>query len=182
MIIIIKIFLLANTKESMVQYMGIDNLKLLEVEETSSACSSMASPRPSPLSELQEKSWDEMFRPHQSDYDAKYSIIRPIYETALSATVVHLAEDNVTGERIIRKQIKKSKLFGDLAYDYARQEGAIHSLMHHENVVKLHSSFETDTDFTLFMEYCGDQADYLEERIADRLNPIRNTQKLQSYV
>jgi len=49
--------------------------------------------------------------------------------------------------------------------------------MAHDNIVKLHEYTENDKEFVLFMEYCND-ANYFEEKLVNRLTPIKNPDKL----
>ncbi len=67
---------------------------------------------------------------------------------------------------MIKKVIQKDKLLNPLAYKFAKQECAIHSMMDHQNVVKLYNYTETQQEYVLFMEFC-DKYDYLSNKILE---------------
>lgn len=47
-------------------------------------------------------------------------------------------------------------------------------------MVELYDYTESDKEFVLLMEYCND-ANYFQDKIEDRLTPIMNQGKLQSF-
>ena len=77
-------------------------------------------------------------------------------------------------QEIIKKQILKKKLQDQHGVNFAYKECVLHSLLEHDNVVKLHEYTETETEFVLFMEYCND-AEYFDNKIVEvsfLLDPI----------
>ena len=69
-------------------------------------------------------------------------------------------------QQIIKKQILKNKLMDQLGVNFAYKECVVHSLLEHDNVVKLHEYTENDGEFVLFMEYCND-AEYFDNKIVE---------------
>lgn len=67
---------------------------------------------------------------------------------------------------MIKKIILKDKLLNPIATKFAKQECAIHSLMDHDNVVKLYEYTETQDEYVLYMEYC-DKANYFADKILE---------------
>lgn len=98
----------------------------------------------------------------------------------MSPTVVTLVhgKENI-GLNIVKKQIQKNMLFGNML-PQAKQECFIQSLFKHENIVELYDYFDNPEDITLLMEWCND-ADYFEKKIEQKHTKIKNEEKLRSY-
>jgi serine/threonine protein kinase len=62
----------------------------------------------------------------------------------------------------------------------AENECTIHAMMNHENIIKLHSYFETAEEYVLLMEYAN-KAIYLQELTYDNHTPVEDNQELQIY-
>ncbi|TNV81765.1 hypothetical protein FGO68_gene10557 [Halteria grandinella] len=121
-----------------------------------------------------------LFQPSELGILERYSIIKEIYKVQLSPTIVSLAAHNDTKQAVIKKSIRKDMLIGQTQHDYARQECIIQAQLKHENVVELYDYTENEKEFVLLMEYCND-AGYFEDKIENRLTPIKNQEKLQQY-
>jgi len=57
----------------------------------------------------------------------------------------------------------------------------VHAGLDHPNIVKLHHYTETDERYSLFMEYAGDNSNYLVRKIVSEGRPIRNEEKLKVW-
>eukprot|EP00347_Sterkiella_histriomuscorum_P022527 403338154 len=126
-----------------------------------------------PISQVQ-------FNPREIGIMDRYVEHKLIYNELISSTKILLTKDIQNDRDVIKKVIVKDKLCDQKGHDFAIRECALHSQLHHENIVKLFDYTETKQDYILYMEYC-DKADYLPQKILECHTPINNTQKLQSY-
>lgn len=78
------------------------------------------------------------------------------------------------------KTVRKNKLMNDLQRRFSMQECVIHSGMKHDHIVELYDYSENEDEIILLMEFVN-HADYFEEKIEQRLTPVKNEEKLQSY-
>ena len=114
----------------------------------------------------------------------KYTEVKEIFSMALSPTIVSIVrksdepEENYTP--LIKKRILKSKLFGKGQIEQARQECALQMSLSHSGIVELYEYFESDDEFTMFMEYCND-SNYFENKIESKRSEVKNELKLRSF-
>jgi len=120
------------------------------------------------------------FHPKEYGILKEYCHVKEIYAVSLSPTVICLDINNLTHKNVVRKTIYKEKLVCDFQKSFAYQECAIHSMMKHENVVELYDYTENEKEIVLLMEYCN-RPTYFEEKIEEKLAPIGNERKLQSF-
>lgn len=79
---------------------------------------------------------------------------------------------------MIKKVTEKCKLFSDEQLFNARNEYAIHQMLHHENITKLHDYTETENEIVAYLEYCND-AEFLERTIGEQKKEIKDEQLLK---
>lgn len=83
----------------------------------------------------------------------RYTVVKEIYQSSASATIVSLCVDSETGQEVVLKRIIKTRMFSPAQRTSAYREAELHSKLIHQNIVQLYDYGETDNEFCLLMEY-----------------------------
>jgi len=118
---------------------------------------------------------------HHESEPTKYYNMREIHREVLASTSVTLANMHPTGERVAIKKIYKEYLVNDFLKEQAKQECQLHCDLDHPNIAKALEWFEDDEEYSIVLEYV-DKPTYLKDKIKTNLTPIKNEQKMKSYV
>lgn len=67
-----------------------------------------------------------------------------------------------------------------MAIEYAKRESAVLTHLEHPNIIKVHHTAETETQFMIFMEYAGFGSNYLSKKVLLNQKAVRED-KLQCW-
>jgi serine/threonine protein kinase len=99
-------------------------------------------------------------------YEEKYRKGECIYSQRLTPTSIFQGIDLETKEKVILKELKKSKLVTNYMHDFARNELAIHYSLSNftkcDNIVRVKEYFEDDKAYYLVME-CSPDPNFFED-------------------
>jgi len=124
----------------------------------------------------------DIFCPSRSGLDmSKFYNTHEIYRVDLAPTSVSTANLCSTGERVAIKKIFKSYLVNDFQRKQAIQECLLTYSLDHKNIAKGLEWTEDDTEYSIVLEYI-DQPNYFHEKIDTNLSPVKNEDKLRSYI
>jgi len=110
-----------------------------------------------------------------------YSDISEIYKDPMAPTAVSLGTLPSSNEKIVIKQIFKEYLINDFLKTQGAQEFPLHCSLKHDNIVKGIEWSENDDEYILIMEYMN-KAEYFEDKIVRDLCPVKNENKMKSYM
>lgn len=108
----------------------------------------------------------------------EYQLVSRICDEKLSSTYIELVNRISDGAKVIKKVTEKCKLFSDDQLFNARNEYAIHQMLHHENILQLIDYTETEAEIISYLEFCND-AEFLERTILEQKKEIKDEQLLK---
>lgn len=83
-------------------------------------------------------------------------------------------------QNVVKKTLIKDKLITEEQLKAAEIECVLHSLMMHENVIKLYNYSENDSEFAMIMEYAN-MGTHLQDLILEQHTPIEDEQEIQLF-
>ena len=76
---------------------------------------------------------------------------------------------------MIVKSVEKKMLQGnELAQEYAKRECLVHSKLRNHHIIRMFDYSELEKRYVFFLEYAGDNSDYLAVRIGQLGKPIKD--------